>query len=182
MRRAALLIGLCATLVVSGCGDLGPDDPEPTRQPSDTLTQKDIERLDSDSPARTVLSWWRALQFGNPGGAAELYAPTTGITAERLNNQLRYAPKYFNFLARPAVQGIKYRGPVATVSLLLRSTTEAANGREDVIERPLAVRLVRVNGRWRLTDNLYLERLVTDAQLSERMELIELRTRASRPQ
>ena len=86
MRLAAsIAAAVAAAIVVAGCGvqgqeltgteKAGDSTSATTIDPSTaTVTTDDIAATDPDSPERTVLKWWRALQSRDTDGVTDAYA------------------------------------------------------------------------------------------------------------
>ena len=63
----------------------------------------------------------------------------------------------FAVLGPPRILYRVREGDTVTIYTLLPRERVAPNGRRDVVRRPYAFHLERIDGAWKLTDNLFLE-------------------------
>jgi hypothetical protein len=152
-RASALALAIALLLV--GCGSLG-GLPGRVQEPQ-LVTTRDIERYPESSPVRTVLSWWRALQFNSPELAVTYYAPEAGVTKKRIEQELFLGPNILNLKWAISAKAVERKGRKATVLALLTKILRHPNGRTDKVRAPLAFTLVQHGGKWRLAENRYLD-------------------------
>ena len=57
---------------------------------------RDLSRYKPGTPQRTVLQWWKAVQFGNPSVVHSYYAPGTGPGLHNLQRELAAASNQFS--------------------------------------------------------------------------------------
>jgi hypothetical protein len=155
-RRSALMASVLLTiaLAVVGCGSLGAL-PGRVEQPR-VLTTQDVDRYPRDSPARSVLEWWRALQFDSPALAARYYSPRLGLTPNELERYLKLGPGLLKLHAGVRVVQVEKQGRHSTVLIWLTQRLRHPNGRTDVVRTPASFDLVKQHGRWLLADNRYV--------------------------
>jgi hypothetical protein len=160
-RASALVAVLSSVLVVSACGDSDNGSGEngsAGKTRTDLVSPGQVKRYRDGTPERTVLRWWREAQFNNASGIVGLYARGADVTLDELNRQLAKAAPSFRGV--PVIQEVEYDGNRAIVYLILRSKAKNPKGETVDVERPLAIKLERIRGHWRLSNNLYLEQVV----------------------
>jgi hypothetical protein len=156
-RRTQLTLALVACLL-AGCGFGGDDEvTERVQQPS-LLTREDLESLPEGGAARTVFEWWRTLQFDNPLRAVDFYSEELGVTAERLERQMRWGAGALGLTQKPRLVEVQKRGDTAAVLVLLESVVTNPNGRVDKTRTARSFNVLREDGEWKLAENMYLER------------------------
>ena len=155
MRRPALIASCLALLACAGCGGFGGDDSPPERISGPALlTQKQVDKQPVGSPQRAIFEWWRALQFKNTPEAVPYFSPSLHMTPSRLT---KYLPAAESALAyRPRLVEVQESGDKAIVRVLLEKITTNPNGRLDRERKAQAFNLVREDGSWKLSENLYL--------------------------
>lgn len=150
MRQTRLTIAAIAALLllaIAGCE--GDEDAEPPR----AITEEGIERYEAGTPQRTVVEWWREVQFKNARGAIDHYAPKVELTRTALGRQLLLAGN--SFVGVPEIASVDDRGEKATIY----ATIERPGS--DAPPRNVAVNLVDVGGEWLLADNVPVEQVVS---------------------
>jgi hypothetical protein len=164
LGRIAATLG--TAVVVAGCGSLGPGEETERVDEPQFLTGRDIARQAEGSPARTVLEWWRALQFDNPVVAYRYYAGQVKrrLSQRELGHQIGFGPGLLNLQARPKVSDVEQEGDEATVFLLMTQVKRNPNGRTDETLTARSFNLVREDGEWKLADNRYLARYAGNAE------------------
>jgi hypothetical protein len=166
MRAIRDKIGPAVALVVvaalAGCGELG--ELSGRNEQPQVVTKQDLARYPSDSPAHTVLAWWRALQFDSPTLAARYYSPRLALTPERLERQLVAGPGFLDLTAGLRIVDVVTEGSSATVLALRIRVLQHPNGRKDRVAVPQSVNLRRESGEWRLADNRYIDRALANVQ------------------
>ena len=156
-RFLAPVATLTVAAAIAGCGSLG-QLPGRVEQP-DVVTRQDIARYPEDSPVRTVLRWWRALQFKSADLAARYYSPDVGMTPKALEGHLALPPDVLNTTAHLRVVDVEKSERGATVLIFLTNVFRHPNGRTDKTRAPNSFHLVRRDGRWLLADNRYIARI-----------------------
>jgi hypothetical protein len=167
VRGLGLLVAILgAAAVVASCGSLGTgEETKPVDQPQ-LLTGRDLARQPEGSPARTVLEWWRALQFDNPVIAYGHYSDQVKrrLSQRELAHQLGFGPGVLDLGARPRVAEVEEKGDEATVFVLMSKVARNPNGRADETRTARSFNLVREGGDWKLADNRYLARAAANAE------------------
>jgi hypothetical protein len=153
---------LVAVAALAGCGELG--ELSGRNEQPQIVTKQDIARYPRDSPAHTVLAWWRALQFDSPTLAARYYSPRLALTPERLERQLVAGPGFLDLTAGLRIVDVVTEGSSATVLALRIRVLQHPNGRKDRVAVPQSVNLRRESGEWRLADNRYIDRALANVQ------------------
>jgi hypothetical protein len=158
--RPALTASLLLLLVLAvvGCGSLG-GLPGRVEQPQ-IVTEQDINRYPADSPVRAVLEWWRALQFKSAPLATRYYAPEADVTVKQIESALKIGPGLLNLTDGIRVVEVNREGREATVLVMLTKKLRHPNGRTDIVRTPVSFDLVEQDGRWLLTDNQYMARIL----------------------
>ena len=163
--------------MLAGCSGLSSDDEVPDRVEGPTLvTKEQIERLPSDSPARSLFEWWRALQFDDLQGAVGYYARSVGVTPSKLDHLMVVGANPLGLGARLRLVDVETDADAATVFVLMETVARAPNGREEKRRVPRAFHMVREDGAWKLADNRYLKRTV-ETQLRSLQRTLQLERR-----
>jgi hypothetical protein len=157
---ASLLLGIALALVA--CGSLG-GLPGRVEQPQIVTTQE-INRYPEDSPVRTVLRWWRALQFGSAELATSYYSPRLGLEPKDIERGLKVGPSLLNLNAGLRVVEVEDAGRGGAVLVMLTKKLRHPNGRTDVERTPVAFELVKQDGRWLLANNDYIDRILRNVR------------------
>jgi hypothetical protein len=158
MRRSPATLLAVAAVLGAGCGFGGDGEvTERVQQPA-LLTRTDVERQPVGSPQRTMLEWWRTLQFDNPIVAAGFYSRKLGITPSVLESQLQFGAGALGLVQRPKLVEVERHGNRAVVFALLENKSDNPNGRVDTVRTARSFNLVREGDKWKLAENLYLER------------------------
>jgi hypothetical protein len=179
MPRVAL--AMAASVTLGACGEIGANGSrtEPVQLPQ-VLRAEQVDRHPRASPARAFFEWWQALQFDNPVAASSHYSKSLQITPARLTRLLSHGTIY-NLSSIPRLDGVLRKGNRATVSVFLITATKNPNGRVERVGKPFGFNLVREDGEWKLSDNLYLVRRARLAvALKRAAEEIERKRRAER--
>lgn len=137
---------------------------QPAQLPENKLvSERDVARHPGGSPERTVLRWWRAMQYGDPATAAELYRAAAGITARDVQDDLSQVAGFFR-RTYPRIQETSRAGSRAIVYLVAETASEDKRGKPVQVTRPVALPLVRSSGQWRLANALFVEQLRREAR------------------
>ena len=158
-RRATSTLSLAlvaVALAVAGCAD---DDDGLGGAVANTealalVGPAEVRSAPVDSPRRTVLEWWRLMQYRNPGEAIQLYEPSVQRRL-RSGGFDRLVHRDFGpciARARPEEVRVERRGNEATV--FMQVMVKQGIG-PDIVKRSqelVALPLARIDGRWRLSD------------------------------
>lgn len=159
MRRGLTLACAVGALVTSGCGD---GELAPKRGlPANTVlvTQKDIAKYPPASPQRTLMSWWRAMQYTDGRGYLALLA-TPLRNARQADRAYRVQ---LPFIARqvddafPHITQVSIEDDAATVYTELEFRQLVGANEYATTRVAQAFSLVRENGFWRIADDLFVE-------------------------
>lgn len=157
-RHLTIVAALAIAVAIAGCGSLG-GLPGRVEQPQ-IVTEADINRYPQDSPVRAVLEWWRALQFKSAPLAARYYVPEADVTAKDLERALSIGSGLLNLNDGIRVVEVNREGREATVLVMLTKRLSHPNGRTDIVRTPVSFDLVERDGRWLLTGNQYIARIL----------------------
>jgi hypothetical protein len=155
-------VALVVVAALAGCGELG--ELSGRNEQPQVVTKQDLARYPRDSPAHTVLAWWRALQFDSPTLAARYYSPKLALTPERLERQLAAGPGFLDLTAGLRIVDVVAEGSSATVLALRTRVLQHPNGRKDKVAIPQSVNLRRESGEWKLADNRYIDRALANVR------------------
>jgi hypothetical protein len=155
-------VALVFVAALAGCGELG--ELSGRNEQPQVVTKQDLARYPRDSPAHTVLAWWRALQFDSPTLAARYYSPKLALTPERLERQLAAGPGFLDLTAGLRIVDVVAEGSSATVLALRTRVLQHPNGRKDKVAIPQSVNLRRESGEWKLADNRYIDRALANVR------------------
>jgi hypothetical protein len=155
-------VALVVVAALAGCGELG--ELSGRNEQPQVVTKQDLARYPRDSPAHTVLAWWRALQFDSPTLAARYYSPKLALTPERLERQLAAGPGFLDLTAGLRIVDVVTEGSSATVLALRTRVLQHPNGRKDKVAIPQSVNLRRESGKWKLADNRYIDRALANVR------------------
>jgi hypothetical protein len=164
MSRRPWTLLLLGALLLPGCSF---SDDEPTQRvvrPA-LVTKAHVDRYPPGSPARAFFEWWRSMQFDNPIVAARYYSRQLGLTPQKLETQLRLGSGALHLNQRPKLLEVEQDGDTAIVFALLEGSTRNPNGRIDVSRNARSFNLVREDGDWKLSDNMFIERGVRTSRV-----------------
>ena len=160
------LIALCL-IPLAGCGSGGKDTtsssvpalPQARDLQAMVLTSDDVNRTPANSPNRTLLTWWRAVQFRDIPAANEAYA--NGVNVSDLEHQVVSLSPPLS-ASRPSVVDTSETGNAAKLyvivqTLPLGATGAVRGGRTRAVETPVVFRLVKQGDAWKLADNSYID-------------------------
>lgn len=164
MRRSLTFACVVAALVTIGCGD---GELAPKRGlPANTVlvTQEDIVKYPPRSPQRTLMTWWRAMQYTDARGyLARLAKP---LRNARLAD--RAYRVHLPIIARqvddafPHITRVSIRGDRATVHTELEFRQLVGADKYAATRVAQAFSMVRESGNWRIADDLFVEAGVQD--------------------
>jgi hypothetical protein len=161
-NRTGPAVALVTVAALAGCGSLGTLSGR-IEQPQ-VVTKAELARYPADSPERTVLAWWRALQFNSPNLATRYYSPRLKLTTDDLAAQLKAGPDFLDLKAGLRIVDVVTNGTSATVLAFRTRVLQHPNGRTDKVRVPQAVSLRRESGAWRLADNSYIDKAIENVQ------------------
>jgi hypothetical protein len=184
MRHAVCgaLVLVAAALTLLGCGNIGSDEVTARTEGPQLVTREQLAQHPEGSPARAFLQWWRDLQFDDAIAAARHYAKALDMSPAKLERQLRYGMTREGLAKRPRLVEVVQDGNRARVLVFLEKAAENPNGRVDTKRVPRAFHLIREDGRWKVSENLYLERLVRQARGFQRLFGRGVKRRQDEPQ
>jgi hypothetical protein len=152
--RCAAALCAAGAVLLSGCGDL-PDEPA-VEGPGRHISARQVAAQPPGSPQRAVLQWLLHLQRSDTSAALRDYASSVSLNRSEMLFMRAATRTQFRYLGPPKVLDVERRGSEATVYTMLQSETKAPNGRLDVSRRPRAFHVKLEDGRWKLSDNLWL--------------------------
>jgi hypothetical protein len=150
----ARTVGLGAAILVSlallGCGS-GSGGSDSVATVGNYVAAKDLSQYKPGTPQRTVLQWWKAVQFGNPSVVHSYYAPGTGPGLRNLQRELAAASNQFSGI--PTFNSAEIHKGRATLYFFVTRP-------DSVPPRPVSVNLVNKGGEWGLADDQLLSQVV----------------------
>ncbi len=157
LRWLAAVIGVASCLLLGACGSsTSSSSASGTAEATEYVTAEDLSQYGADSPQRTALEWWKAVQFANAGLARSYYATRARPTLAELQRELAIAAR--QFVGVPRFESTEVDGDVATLYFFaVRQGSEAT-------PQALSVNLVKAHGRWLLADDQLLEQEVARAE------------------
>jgi hypothetical protein len=118
------------------------------------LTEEQVKAQPAGSPERAALEWWFAVQQNDPELAATFYAEEPPVPA--LAGQFNLVGATLGGTVK--IDSVKRSGKEATVV-----ATQTISGAKPP-SRDVTLRLARIGGTWKLTENLALDEAVKQAQ------------------
>ena len=118
------------------------------------LKEEQVKAQPAGSPERAALEWWFAVQQNDPELAATFYAEEPPIPA--LAGQFNLVGATLGGTVK--IDSVKQSGKEATVV----ATQTIAGAKPPT--RDVTLRLAKVGGTWKLTENLVLDEAVKQAQ------------------
>lgn len=155
--RATAPVGAVAALPGGAQATAHHPAPAPGGPEATLVRSSDVARAGLDTPAQALLAWWQLVQLDGPLAEIQAgFAPAAGVTRGSLERRL--APVRYLFLQtlpRPVETVIEgHRARVVVVLVRLERQPGGAVRERHVLE---TFPLVRVAGRWRLSDDAYLQ-------------------------
>jgi hypothetical protein len=134
-----------ASIVVSACGSTGKTPSGPLN--GNVILASDINATPPGSPQRAMLSWFQAVQFGDPVEVLALTAPATvaKVGAATITKDVAATT---DILARPQLLSTRFQGNVAYLRVLMLSYV--VNKSKPVLEVPATVTLEKIGGSWKM--------------------------------
>jgi hypothetical protein len=151
-RIAAL--GAAMVLAAFGLGACGSSSSssDSTSTVGNYVTAQNLSQYKPGTPQRTVLQWWKAVQFGNPTMVHAYYAPSMGPSLPALQHELSTASN--QFAGVPTVNSAEVHGNKATLYLFVTRPGSSAP------PRAVSINLVKTGDRWGLADDQLLAQVV----------------------
>jgi hypothetical protein len=164
MRRGLMFAGVVAAFVTIGCGkgELAPKRGLPAN--TVLVTQKDIVEYPANSPQRTLMSWWRAMQYADGRG----YLARLATPVRRAREADRAYRVQLPLIARqvddafPHITQVVTEGDRATVYTELEFRQLVGADKYATTRVAQAFAMVREEGLWRVADDLFVEAGVQD--------------------
>jgi hypothetical protein len=151
----ARTVGLGAAILVAagllGCGS-GSGGSDSISTVGNYVAANDLSQYKPGTPQRTVLQWWKAVQFGNPSLAHSYYAPGTGPGLRNLQRELAAASNQFSGI--PTFHSADIHKGRATLYFFVTHPDSSS------APRPVSINLVNKGGEWGLADDQLLSQVV----------------------
>ena len=142
---------LLAAFGLLGCGS-GSGGSDSISTVGNYVGARDLSRYKPGTPQRTVLQWWKAVQFGNPSIVHSYYAPGTGPGLHDLQRELAAASNQFSGI--PTFNSAEIHNHRATLYFFVTRPESSAP------PRPVSINLVDKGGEWGLADDQLLSQVV----------------------
>ena len=164
MRRGLTFACVVVASLTIGCGKGELDAKRGLPANTVLVTQKDIVKYPSNSPQRTLMSWWRSMQYSDGRGyLARLARPVRRAreadAAYRV--QLPIIARQVDD-AFPHITQVSIEGDNATVYTELEFRQLVGADKYATTRVAQAFAMVREDGLWRLADDLFVEAGVQD--------------------
>jgi hypothetical protein len=147
-------IGIAMILTASGilgCGS-GSGGSDSTSTVGNYVGSRDLNQYKPGTPQRTVLQWWKAVQFGNPSVVHRYYAPGMGPGLHQLQRELAAASNQFSGI--PTFNSAEIHQGTATLYFFVTRPESST------APRPVSINLVDKGGAWSLADDQVLSQMV----------------------
>jgi hypothetical protein len=155
---AVLFVSISAAGSLAGCGG-GTVRPQSVPANENLVTKDDILAVAPDSPQRSLLRWWRAVQYEDRSGHLQLLSPK--LRRQRIKDgRGRYDVllAWGAFVpAKPKIVSTEIRGNRATVFTQVYIRQLVGANRTYETSFPQAFTFVRTNGSWYLADDTFIE-------------------------
>jgi hypothetical protein len=142
---------LLAALGLLGCGS-GSTDSDTTSTVGNYVGARNLNQYKRGTPQRTVLQWWKAVQFGNPSVVHSYYAPGAGPGLHDLQRELAAASNQFSGI--PNFNSAEIHKGTATLYFFVTRPESSTP------PRPVSINLVNKDGEWGLADDQLLSQVV----------------------
>jgi hypothetical protein len=158
------LAALALALGVAGCGSSsqGASNTTPAQtRAKQLITERDIASIPADSPAVTVMRWWRFMQFRDPKDALDLMDPALrpGLLRRGWATSVVFDFGPWLTTIRPRVVSVTRNGSSATVFLDVEINVPVGADIVKTSHDQLALPLRQDNsGNWLITDASFFER------------------------
>jgi hypothetical protein len=150
-RTAGLGTAILVALGLLGCGS-GSSGSDSTSTVGNYVAAKNLSKYKPGTPQRTVLQWWKAVQFGNPSVARSYYAPGMGPGLGNLQRELAAASNQFSGI--PTFNSAEIHKGRATLYFFVTRPESSTP------PRPVSINLVNEGGEWDLADDQLLSQVV----------------------
>jgi hypothetical protein len=164
MRRRLMFAGVMAAFVIIGCGKGELDAKRGLPANTVLVTQSDIVKYPANSPQRTLMSWWRSMQYSDGRGyLARLATPLRNARqADRAYRvQLPLIARQVDD-AFPHITQVSIEGDRATAFTQLEFRQLVGADKYATTRVAQAFSMVREDGLWRIADDLFVEAGVRD--------------------
>ncbi len=141
---------MISALSLPACG--GSSSSDSTSTVGNYVAAKNLSQYKPGTPQRTVLQWWKAVQYGNPTVVHSYYAPGMGPGLHDLQRELAAASNQFAGI--PAFNSAEVHGKKATLYFFVTRPGSTAP------PRPASINLVKKGGEWSLADDELLAQVV----------------------
>jgi hypothetical protein len=158
-----------AVVLLGGCG--GGETPAQRGLPANTIlvTQSNVLAYKPHTPQRTLMAWWRAMQYTDaPGYLSLLSEPVRKARRQdrAYRVQLPIIARYVDS-AFPHIQKISVSGARATAYVEIEFRRLVGSDKYASTRIPQAFPMVRESGEWRMADDLFVE-AGTDPEMRRR--------------
>ena len=144
--------------LLAGCGG-GTVAPQRIPANENLVTKSDIRATAPNSPERSLLQWWRAVQYGDLTVFLDFLSPSLRRERTRdgrARSHLRLARGTF-IPAKPEILSRDINGNHATVYTRIYILQLVGASRTYTTSFPQAFSFVRTGGTWGLVDDLYIQ-------------------------
>jgi hypothetical protein len=159
-RGRGYAVAVVVAALAFGAAACGSSDSAATTADADYVTAKRVDRYPPGTPQRTVMEWWKAVQFANPSGANSYYAPHRSPGLPVLQHRLAIASNQFSGI--PVFDSAKVDGKRATVYFFWAHPGTSAPA------RAVSVNLMRTGKGWGLADDQLLGQVVERVESASR--------------
>lgn len=168
----ALVATVAVAISLAACG--GGELPAKRGLPASTVlvTQKDVLEHRPHTPERTVMAWWRAMQYTDARGYLSLLAAPVRTARRRdlaYRIQLPIIARQVE-AAFPHIQDTEITGDTATVFVEIEFRRLVGADKFASTRLPQAFTLVRESQTWRIADDLFVEAGVVDVLRAREIE------------
>jgi hypothetical protein len=149
---------MSAVCLFAGCGG-GTITPRRIPANENLVTNGDIRATAPNSPERSLLHWWRAVQYGDLTVYLDFLSPSLRRQRTRdgrARSDLRLARGTF-IPAKPEILSRVINGNHATVYTRIYVLQLVGASRTYTTSFPQAFSFVRTDGSWGLVDDLYIQ-------------------------
>ncbi len=128
------------------------------------VSPADINRFDSISPERALMTWWRDAQFSDLSGYLSLFAGDIRARLEQGQGE-RELPIFAAGIrtAKPQVVNVELTGDTAIVYTRIVFRQPVGARRYVTTTRPQAFRMIQVGPHWRLSDAYFVDSITRAA-------------------